>query len=452
MDFPISFILAAALLTGLGVELFFRRRVVWAIPAAIIYATVLAWYFGDYLGYPERYEAMPELFVASGFWQVFIFLVIFRVLMPKVARHFCQSVSASVEGPSFKSSDNALLLGAASLWAVLIALGMWRMNWDVSAALFPIDSRAGSLMWDRAAAGDAGPTGFLVSTGAYLYLLVCSFFGVLFVLERNISHRLTCLALTGLTWPYFLLSGLRNQFLAVMMPTAFAYVLFSRQKWLLKVALLAICFFVLDSAFRIVVNYRNVGFRELFDPEQREEIEQMELPHEGLNMFQELCFINIYSYTGEMRMTMGREYLANALNVVPRIIWPGKPMVGIEYSKWRGFGGEENDTGISTGISTGLIGQGVLEFGPYFGPIAPALLMALWAGLLGRWWSQRTSRLRLILFLLGVGVTFNLGRNITLFTLWPIVFAYVIVRVVERFSRGSPAQSRVWPTREPVSL
>jgi hypothetical protein len=446
MDFPIAFILAVALITGLGVELFFRRRAAWAIPTAIIYATVFAWYFVDYLGYPERYEGMPGLFVASSFWQVAVFLVSFRLLVPKIARRFCRNVSGSVDQGRSRLSDQALLLGAVVLWIILLTIGLWRMDWDVVASLFPMDARAGSKMWDRAAAGDAGPTGFLVSTAGYLYLLVCAFFGVLFILERKIFLRLICLGLIGLTWPYFLLYGLRNQFLAVIMPTAFAYVLFSRQKWLLKAVLLAICFLALDSAFRIVVNYRNVGFRAFLDPEQREEIDESELEHEGLNMFQELCFINLYSYTGDMKMTLGKEYLANALNFVPRIIWPGKPLVGVDYSKWRGFEGGDSDIGVAATVSTGLIGQGILEFGPYLGPITPALLMALWAGLLARWWSQRTSRLRLILFLLGVGVTFNLGRNITLFSLWPIVFAYLIVRFVEKLS--VPAR----PSRLPIPV
>ena len=50
--------------------------------------------------------------------------------------------------------------------------------------------------------------------------------------------------------------------------------------------------------------------------------------------------------------------------------------------------------------------------------------MALWIGLLIRWWEQRQSLLRLVLFMLGAALTFNLGRDISLLVLWPVIFAY----------------------------
>ena len=79
--------------------------------------------------------------------------------------------------------------------------------------------------------------------------------------------------------------------------------------------------------------------------------------------------------------------------------------------------------------------------------------MAFWVALLTRWWCQRASNLRLILFLVGLGVTFNLGRNITLLTLWPVVFGYIIVRIAEFFlQRPAPVQPQVWSTREAVKL
>jgi len=63
--------------------------------------------------------------------------------------------------------------------------------------------------------------------------------------------------------------------------------------------------------------------------------------------------------------------------------------------------------------------------------VAAGTLMALWTGLLIRWWEQRKSLLRLVLFMLGAGLTFNLGRDITLLVLWPVVFAYFFVRLTE---------------------
>jgi MFS family permease len=113
------------------------------------------------------------------------------------------------------------------------------------------------------------------------------------------------------------------------------------------------------------------------------------------------------------------------------MIWPSKPLIGIDYAKWRGFESEDGELGVNTTVSSGMIGGGVLNFGQILGPVAAGILMALWTGLLIRWWEQRKSLLRLVLFMLGVGLTFNLGRDISMLVLWPVIFAYFFVRLAE---------------------
>ena len=63
--------------------------------------------------------------------------------------------------------------------------------------------------------------------------------------------------------------------------------------------------------------------------------------------------------------------------------------------------------------------------------MAAGILIALWAGLLIRWLEQRQSLLRLMMFMLGAALTFNLGRDISLLVLWPIIFACFFVPVTE---------------------
>ena len=67
---------------------------------------------------------------------------------------------------------------------------------------------------------------------------------------------------------------------------------------------------------------------------------------------------------------------------------PGKPMIGIDYAAARGQasqnGADSDDAGVNTTVSTGLIGQGVVNFGRVGGPAFAALLMAFWASLLAR--------------------------------------------------------------------
>jgi uncharacterized membrane protein YadS len=79
--------------------------------------------------------------------------------------------------------------------------------------------------------------------------------------------------------------------------------------------------------------------------------------------------------------------------------------------------------------------------------------MAFWTGLLIRWWEQRKSLLRLALFMLGAALTFNLGRDITLLVLWPVVFAYFFVRLIEIWATrrfGRPPQTVAFPSAGPV--
>src|SRR5438046_10179224 len=108
---------------------------------------------------------------------------------------------------------------------------------------------------------------------------------------------------------------------------------------------------------------------------------------------------------------------------------------------WRGFESDEGDLGVNTTVATGMIGGGVLNFGQILGPVAACMLMAIWTGLLIRWWEQRQSLLRLVLFMLGAGLTFNLGRDITLLVLWPVVFAYFFVRLAEIWATKRPREA-----------
>jgi hypothetical protein len=155
-----------------------------------------------------------------------------------------------------------------------------------------------------------------------------------------------------------------------------------------------------------------------------------DITHYGLNMASELCWMLYFHQNELMQPSWGGRYLAEALNFVPRALWPGKPLIGIDYSILRGFGGSGTDIGVNATISTGLIGQGIANFGPLFGSICAGFLMALWASFLWRLRVQATLP-RLLLFALGLALTINLGRDITLLTLFPFVFGYIAVLAIE---------------------
>jgi hypothetical protein len=215
------------------------------------------------------------------------------------------------------------------------------------------------------------------------------------------------------------------------MPFILTYLFYGRHLLILKLAILAIAFFCLNEGFKFVTAFRLGGFREVLASENPFELTPENSTQSGLNMIQELCFVNTYLETGAGSPAYGARYLNELLNFIPRMIWPSKPLLGIDYAKWRGFENDDDELGVNTTVAAGMIGGGVLNFGQIFGPVAAGILMALWIGLLVRWWEQRKSLLRLVLFMLGAGLTFNLGRDISMLVLWPVIFAYFFVRLAE---------------------
>ena len=431
LHFPALYFPVAAGLIALLVDAWRQRRQPWAIPAAMVYLTIAAWYLADLILTPEDYEFIPDSLLNISYLQVAAFLVIYRLALPRLTRRLVASAAGAKDGRRHTPALSArqLFPFIIVLWVILLIYGVAMLHGDLVGALFPIHGRAGELLWQRGAAGDAGASGFIVSTAGYIYALVCASFGVWFILLRPPLLRCAAATLVAVSWPFFLLSGTRSSFLVVCLPMFFAYLFFGRVQIWVKTSVLVVAFGVLNVALMVVITYRGVGFQELISAEPGDDGPESLSGHQGLNMIQELCFTNIYSATHPP--AYGTRYLQEAANVIPRVIWPSKPLLGIDYAVWRGFAGGDSDIGVVATISTGMIGGGILNFGTWFGPIAPALLMALWSALLARWWVQRASVLRALLFLVGLGLTFNLGRDITLLVLWPIVFGYFLVRVAE---------------------
>jgi hypothetical protein len=153
-------------------------------------------------------------------------------------------------------------------------------------------------------------------------------------------------------------------------------------------------------------------------------------------MFEELAWINRYIDLGTYQVNNGARYFAELVNPIPRVLWPGKPLIGIDYAIARGqawAGAKAGQAGVGATISTGMIGQGVVNFGPFFGVLAAAFLMGLWAALLARQDLKGDKTGRLLLYMLGLVLTFNLGRDITLITLYPFLFGYVMLTIWAQF-------------------
>ena len=398
-----------------------------------VYISVFAWYFVDPFIKPEQYDYLPSFLLDESYGQVVLFLIGFRVFTPVAIRWIMPRRSSGVFGT--RLTPEQILIAAAALWLLLFVIGIARMGGDVMGAVFPLDGRAGPTMWGRSGV-ESSASGFLISIAAYMFNAVTAFLGVLVFFQRSIAWRLLAGVIFAIALPYFFFAGARSHFLAAVMPFILTYLFYGRHLLVLKLAILTIAFFCLNEGFKFVTEFRGTGFREMLASKSPYELLGEDERTSGLNMIEELCLVNAYLDSGETSPAYGARYLNELLNFIPRSIWPSKPLIGIDYAKWRGFESDTSELGVNTTVSSGMIGGGVLNFGQIFGPVAAGILMALWIGLLIRWWEQRKSLLRLALFMIGAGLTFNLGRDITLLVLWPAVFAYFFVRLTE-----------IWATR-----
>ena len=238
-----------------------------------------------------------------------------------------------------------ILTAAGALWLGLFAIGIYRMGGDVMGAVFPIDGRAGATMWGRdAVASSAG--GFLISFAGYLFNAVTAFLGVLVFFQRTTAWRVLAGAMFAITLPYFFLAGARSHFLAAVLPFILTYLFYGRHLLILKLAILAIAFFCLNEGFKFVTAFRGTGFREVLASENPYELMDEDMRTSGLNMIQELCFVNTYLETGGTSPAYGARYLNELLNFIPRVIWPSKPLIGFDYAKWRGLESPDNELGV----------------------------------------------------------------------------------------------------------
>lgn len=441
---PLEYWFCAIVLVLAGVFGVRLRREAWAAPFIAVLATITGWYMVEPVYFADFFYEFTPSASSSAFACVFIFLVSFVAVCPFVVKAF--------EPEARKSSDEMSLIQPeqfiptiVGIWLVLLAFGISRMEGDVIGSLFPIEGRNGITMWQRSAGEDAGATGFLVSTANYVYSLVLSLFGLLLPFTRKPALRILLIACIVVSWPYAFLQGSRNVTLAVVVPALAAYLLIGRQRPAVKFFIAIVSFFALDFAMRTIILFRNVGF----DVISFTEVEHAQ--HLGLNMASELIWIAGFVEDNVIEISYGMGYLKELVNVIPRAIWADKPLLGIEYAIARGFGGGQGDIGVFATLSSGVIGQGVLNFGTWFGPFFAALLMACWVGILTRL-REQGGVARTALFLIGLGLTFNLGRDVTLLVLFPFVFGYIGVRILEARQKRREMQARVHDRAATVGL
>src|SRR5208282_5657906 len=265
------------------------------------------------------------------------------------------------------------------IWAILSVIAALLLRDQILYFFFPFLGYQAS-PWSHGRIG-AG-FDFLSIVALYLQLLVAGIFGVVAALSTN--KRICRLALVCclMSWPYFVFGRTRNTMLAVAIPGVLSWVFLRLRGGMLKrLLVLGGCFLLVNAWMGFVIANRSTmsivdAFKEkgfTLDTDEKDH-------HEGLNMYEELCWINTFLQLGTYNPNWGARYFAELVNPIPRALWPGKPLIGIDYAMARGQGGAENtgSAGVYATISTGMIGQGVVNFGRVIGPAFAALLMSFW--------------------------------------------------------------------------
>jgi hypothetical protein len=212
--------------------------------------------------------------------------------------------------------------------------------------------------------------------------------------------------------------------LGVVMPGFLMYLIKEGRIGVKRIATLMVFGVTVNYLMLAMLQFRKEGFEEfLRNPLGSVDTEKR---HEGLNMIEELVLIDDFMEKGQLEPNYGYDYLVHVLNVIPRVLWPGKPKISQEYSMLRGQGNDDSGW-LNATISTGIIGQGVMNFGRMAGPVVSGFLLSFYARFLVAQYERRSSFWRLAVFMVGVGLIPGLGREFTLLVLWPVVIGWAVV-------------------------
>ena len=423
------------------------------LPILAVLGTVGAWYMGDAL-YNDYANLHAKTFTADilddAWWEVAWFILTFvyftlqlhqKINGPylKQRSHIHLLVQYGPMQPLFQLSLNTIFWAALTGWGVLVGIAFLRLGDQLPYYFFPfLGYRADP--WGRGRLG-GGFDSLLVIAG-HLQLLFATLFGVVAALARNWQVRFLAMVCCCLSWPGYIFDRTRNTLLAMVIPGILGWVFIRlRCGWLLKLTVLAAFFLVVNywMAF-IVANRSETSISAAFNGAGISlEAASKETHHDGLNMFEELCWINQFIQEGTFKVDWGENYFSEIVNPIPRVLWPNKPMIGIDYAAARGQGAMDfssnDNAGVFATISTGVIGQGVVNFGLILGPAFAAFLMALWAVQLARLDLTGDEMGNIPLFAMGMIFTFNLGRDITLITLYTFFFGLALAKWMRRRNR-----------------
>jgi hypothetical protein len=353
-----------------------------------------------------------------------------------------------VRRPDVQRRIDKLAYALFSAWALLMLVVVVKLQGDALGFFAPYLYGVRVSPWSRGQIGSGFSS--LISFASYLQIFLTSACGVIAALSLNPKTRSIAIVICFLSFPYYIFDRTRNTMLAAVMPGILAYILMRlRLGWAGKCVILGVAFLVVNL-WLVVVMANREGMRFDIAGALRSISDDSELKgqrHEGLNMFEELAWIQHFSDNGSYEPNWGKRYFAELVNPVPRALWRNKPTIGLDYAVARGqlVVGSHGETTAT--IATGMIGQGVVNFGRILGPAASAFLMSLWTVTLARQDLLGSHPGRIILYGTGTILTFNLGRDITLLVLYPFIFGLILFHLWVRYGGGAEQVARDLPMR-----
>lgn len=459
LNMPVSFWATVAVMTTGVFFAFDRVQRGIGLPMLAVFATVTVWYLVDlfYNGYEYYTQTFASDILSNAWWQVALFLTMFLLLAPELHK-ICNAkylnrpstaLQVAREGVNDPYLQKRLILifeASLLIWVVLAVIATTRLQSDIIYYFFPFLDRKFD-PWGRDRLGSGFDS--LLSLASNVQIFTAATFGISAALITNRKLRAFAIAACFFAWPYYIFDRTRNYMLSSMLPGILSWVLLRmRGTWVKKGIVLAFFFFLTDVWFGFVIaNRSNMTITEALQEKGLDVTSNAKVHHEGLNMFEELCWINTLVGNGSFRPTFGSLYLAELFSPVPRALWPGKPTPTLDYSVARGQA--RSDTGEGATISSGMIGQGVVSLGPFLGPIGAAFLMSIWVVILARLDLRGQD---LILYGFGLILTFNLGRDITTITLYTFIFGSMAVWLMNRMNRRNQSSRTVRPEVLPARL
>ncbi len=442
-DFPLPLYLSSIAILYFLWQALWASDEAWGLPSAAVLVTAAAWYVGDaiYNDYTEFSKLIGPEHLVSACWQLLGFVVSFGLMVKpihqrlnrKLPRQRSFAVQAYktniIERESTQVQIDLLARGVIIVWVIVMGTGLWRVDGDFLGLFAPYISGVKADPWARGRVGEGLDA--LLSLAGYVQIFLTSAIGVIFALSNNPRTRMVTGFLLFLSAPYFIFDRIRNAMLASLLPGILAWVLLRlRAGFVVKAAMLGLAMLVINFWFSFVIaNRTEQGIASAFA--QGSGVSGKDAKHDGLNMLEELGWMNSFLVRGTYHVTWGQRYFADVVNPIPRALWPNKPAIGIDYAVARGFASDQaskKEGGIAASVADGMIGQGVAAFGRFLGPIATAVLLSLWVTLLARQdlqgWDDPA---RLLLYGSGMVLTFNMGRDITFLVVYPFFLGLILL-------------------------